>query len=121
MTGLTFALGIAVMGGLGAAARYLVDRSVPADMRKRFPFGILIVNLSGSFVLGLITGLALDEPVAGILATGFLGGYTTFSTASFDTVRLIAERRTFAALANGPGVLIAGVALSVLGIVVTRW
>lgn len=120
MTGVLLTLGVAVAGGIGAAGRYLVDRSVPKRIRERFPLGILIVNLSGSFALGILTGLALSDPWAGMLASGLLGGYTTFSTASLDTVRLLSERRTLAALANGPGVLVATVALSVLGIVIAR-
>ncbi|MBO1805633.1 fluoride efflux transporter FluC [Leucobacter ruminantium] len=114
------ALWIAAAGGVGAAARYLVDTSLPRRFRARFPWGIAIINLTGSFALGVLTGLALEHPVAGIASVGFLGGYTTFSTASLDTVQLLRERRTLAALANGPGVLAASVALAVLGIAVVR-
>ena len=116
MSGVLVALGIGAAGGLGAAARYLLDQGVPERWRKRFPWGILVVNLSGSFALGVVTGAALAEPLTAILATGFLGGYTTFSTASLDTVRLFRERRFGAALLNGLGMLCATVGLAVLGI-----
>lgn len=84
-------LGVAVAGGAGAGLRYAVDRLVPSH---RFPFGILIVNVTGSFVLGVVTGAgtALAPEVALVLGVGLLGGYTTFSTVSVETV-LLAERR----------------------------
>lgn len=109
-------LGIALGGGLGAAARFAVDQWVPARLRERFPWGILIINLSGSFVLGILTGVVLAEPLWSVLATGFLGGYTTFSTASLDTARMILERRPAGALLNGLGMLVGAVALALLGI-----
>ena len=120
MIGLWSAIGIAVAGGAGAAVRHLVDSSVPERIRARFPWGIMLINLTGSFALGALVGLALGDPIATILATGFLGGYTTFSTASLDSVRLLAKRRYLAALLNGPGMLVLCAALSMLGILVSR-
>jgi CrcB protein len=78
-------------------------------MRGGFPFGILAVNVSGAFALGVITGLGttLAPEAALVLGVGLLGGYTTFSTASVETVRLAQERRYRAAAANGLGVLVA--------------
>ncbi|UOQ58416.1 CrcB family protein [Leucobacter allii] len=115
MSGALLAFGIAVAGGLGAALRHLVDSGLPDRVRARFPWGILLVNLSGSLVLGILTGLALDQRILAVLATGLLGGYTTFSTASLDTVRLLLARRIGAALANGLGVLLAATALAGCG------
>lgn len=120
MNALLVALGIAVAGGAGAATRHLVDTSVPDRLRARFPWGIMIINLSGSFVLGIVTGLSLDHAVASVIATGFLGGYTTFSTASLDSARLLLARRYGAALWNGPGMLLLSVALSITGILLAR-
>ncbi|MFV0435237.1 MAG: fluoride efflux transporter FluC [Leucobacter sp.] len=120
MSGLGLALGIAAAGGLGAAVRHLVDTSIPDRIRARFPWGIMLINLTGSFALGLLAGLALDHPLARVAAVGFLGGYTTFSTASLDSVKLFAARRYAAALWNGPGMLVLSTALSVLGIVLVR-
>ena len=121
MSGVALAIGIALAGGLGAAVRHLVDTSLPDRVRARFPWGIMLINLTGSFALGLLVGLALDHPIASVLSVGFLGGYTTFSTASLDSVRLLAARRYGAALWNGPGMLILATALAVLGIVLTRY
>lgn len=120
MSGAALAIGIALAGGLGAAARHLVDTSLPERLRARFPWGIMLINLTGSFALGVLVGLALDHPIAGVLSIGFLGGYTTFSTASLDSVRLLAARRYGAALWNGPGMLILATGLAVLGIALAR-
>ena len=120
MNGLWTALGIALAGGLGAAARHLVDAAFTLRRSAGYPWGILAVNLTGAFVIGVLTGLAVDHPLMTIAATGFLGGYTTFSTASVDTVRLIMTRRYRAALANGVGMLSAAAALAVCGILLGR-
>ncbi|WP_322410719.1 fluoride efflux transporter FluC [Microbacterium invictum] len=107
-----------VAGALGAGARYVVDTLVQRAWRRTFPLGILLVNVSGSFLLGLLTGaaLALDDTVATVVGVGFLGAYTTFSTVSVETV-LIAERgRWRLALGNVIGTLLAGVAAAGAGL-----
>jgi len=90
-------LGIALAGAVGAPARYLVDGFVLRRVRSPFPIGTLVVNTSGSFVLGFITGLALYHALPAtpktVLGTGFCGAYTTFSTFALETVRLAEERR----------------------------
>lgn len=80
-------------GGLGAGARYVIDVAVMRGRAGAFPAGILIVNVSGSLLLGLLTGLgaALSATWLVILGIGLCGGYTTFSTVSVDTA-LLAER-----------------------------
>lgn len=85
---------VAVAGGLGAGLRYVVDRLLTPARGARFPLGILVVNVSGSFALGLLAGLGalVSSEVAVALGVGLLGGYTTFSTVSVETV-LLAERR----------------------------
>ncbi|WP_194397117.1 fluoride efflux transporter CrcB [Microbacterium atlanticum] len=85
---------VAVAGGVGAGLRHLVDRLVTPRAGARFPVGILVVNVSGSFALGLLTGLgaAVAPEWSLALGAGLLGGYTTFSTVSVETV-LLAERR----------------------------
>ena len=88
-----------VAGAVGAPARYLVDGWVqdrtPGDS---FPWGVLVVNVTGSFLLGLVSGLALYHGFPKVprlvLGTGFCGAYTTFSTFTFDTVRLLEEGAT---------------------------
>ena len=97
-------LGIAVAGAIGAPARYLVERAVSARTRPRFPLGTFVVNLTGSFVLGAVTGLALYHAFPAtpraILGTGFCGAYTTFSAFAYETVVLVEARAHRAALAN---------------------
>ena len=115
---------LALAGGVGAAARLLVDGAVRARFGDRLPWGTIAINLSGSLVLGLLTGLAdgggLSRPVLLVLGTGLLGGYTTFSAASIETVRLLQAGRTGAALLNGFGVLIAAVLLALVGLLLGR-
>lgn len=119
MTPLVF-LAVAAAGGVGAAARFFVDGAVRARIRWTYPVGTTIINVSGSLLLGLVTGLAMTHLVGSewqlVLGGGFLGGYTTFSTASFETVRLLQNGRTVAALVNGVGMLVASVAAAGLGL-----
>lgn len=113
------ALAIAVAGGVGAALRYVLDNAVPARARERFPWGTVVVNLTGSFVLGLAAGWSIAEPWGAIVTTGLLGGYTTFSTSSIESIRLLMRRRYAAALVNGPGLVAACAVLALAGISVT--
>ncbi len=119
MTPLLF-LAAAGAGGIGAATRFFVDGVVRARIRSSFPVGVTVINVTGSFVLGLLTGLALSHLVSSewllVLGTGLMGGYTTFSTASFETVRLLQTGRVGAAFANGFGMLVASVAVATLGL-----
>jgi CrcB protein len=111
---------LALAGGVGSACRLLVDGVVRSRMTTAYPIGTTIINVTGSLLLGLLTGLVLSGLVAEewrlVLGTGFLGGYTTFSTASFETVRLIGERRFVAALANGLGMLAVSAIAAGLGL-----
>ena len=81
-------VGAAVFGALGAVSRYRVDGAVSARVGRDFPYGTLVVNLSGAFLLGVLTGAAVSTRVAFVLGTGFMGGYTTFSTWMVETERL---------------------------------
>lgn len=85
MTPLTFVLA-SVAGGVGAGLRYLVDLGIMSLTRGRYPWGIVVVNITGSFALGVVTASLPDA--AFIVGAGLLGGYTTFSTAMLDTLAL---------------------------------
>jgi CrcB protein len=119
MSPLTFLL-VSIVGGLGAALRLLIDGLVKARLKVPFPVGTTIINVTGSFLLGLVTGLTtaavLPTQWQLIIGGGLLGGYTTFSTASFETVRLIQDRRYVAGLLNGVGMLTAAVAAALFGL-----
>lgn len=120
---------VAVAGGLGAAARFVVDGAVRARTPgAAFPWATVVVNVSGSLLIGLVTGVLLGagdparlEPWRLGVATGFCGGYTTFSTAMVETVRLARSGRRRLAAANALGTMAltlaavaAGIALGVL-------
>jgi fluoride exporter len=97
-------LGIAIAGAIGAPARYLLDGYVQSRVRGELPVGTLVINVTGSLVLGFLTGLVLYHAFPAtpktILGTGFCGAYTTFSTFTYETVRLAEEREMPAALRN---------------------
>lgn len=115
---LTVAL-IALAGGLGACCRLALDGFIRTRIVSTYPVGTTVINVTGSLLLGLVLGLSaaqlLPEQWHLILGTGFLGGYTTFSTASYETVRLLQARRFGSALANGIGMLVLSVAAAAGG------
>ncbi|SHL18952.1 camphor resistance protein CrcB [Pseudonocardia thermophila] len=113
MTALWVALGAAV----GAPARYLLDRYVQARHGGAFPRGILVVNVLGSFVLGVVAGAAAPPVVAALVGTGFCGAFTTWSTLAQDTVALARGGDRRAALLNALGTLSAGSVAAALGLV----
>ncbi|OJX98048.1 camphor resistance protein CrcB [Salana multivorans] len=119
MTALSF-VALALAGGIGAACRLLLDGVISSRRRGALPWGTIVINVTGSFLLGLVTGLAtatvLPETWQLVVGTGFLGGYTTFSTASFETVRLVQERKHLAAVLTGLGTLVVTTALAGLGL-----
>ena len=112
----------AFAGGLGAVARFVIDGAVTRRLARRtrgpsYPYGILLVNVSGSLLIGMLVGVAGPlHPLATVLGVGALGGYTTFSTASFDTVRLLQRGRQLAALANGFGQLVLAIVAAGVGL-----
>jgi CrcB protein len=112
--------GIAAAGAVGAAARFVVDGSVTARRRGPFPLAILLINVGGSFLLGLLTGLveyhALPHAWLAVLGTGFCGGFTTFSTASFAGVRLAQGGRHVLAAYNVLGTLVLCTAVAAGGL-----
>ena len=111
---------LVVAGGLGALLRYEVELAVRRRLGPAFPFGTLLINVSGSFALGLLVGLAehngVRPAVVTVLGTGLLGAYTTFSTFTFDTVGLTERGKTGAAAANLGASLVLGLAGAALGL-----
>lgn len=104
-------------GGVGAALRFVADGQVKARVRSTVPVGTIAINLSGCLLLGLLTGLLVDHAsTVAVLGTGVLGGYTTFSTASFETARLLQEGKRGPMLWSGLGTVLGGVALAGSGL-----
>ena len=124
MTPLLF-LAIAVAGGLGAVCRFVLDGILKSLSETDFPWPTALINITGSLLLGLITGLAVGGPLSDawrlVLGTGFLGGYTTFSTASVDTIRLLQQRRWTAGILHGLGTLVIAVGAAGLGLGLSLW
>ena len=109
---MTVWLGIALLGGAGALARFLVEREVSRRAGDSgFPFGHLVVNVSGSLLLGLAVGAALEGDAFRLVGTALLGSYTTFSTWMLDTHELPPRR----ALLNVVLSLALGLAAAALG------
>ena len=111
---------LALAGGVGAAVRFWVDGLIRSRLKTAFPWATTIINVTGSLVLGLLTGLTTAHLVSSdlslILGTGFLGGYTTFSTASYETVQLLKQKRYAHAFISGVGMLVACVAMAGFGL-----
>jgi CrcB protein len=113
VTALLVALGAAV----GAPARYLTDRAVQSRHDSLFPWGTLAVNLVASLLLGIVTGLGahLDPHLAVVVGTGFCGALSTYSTFSYETMRLHADGARFYAVTNVAVSLVAGIGAAALG------
>lgn len=108
-------IAIALAGGAGAAARLIVDGLIRARAGHRLPWGTLTINVLGSFALGWLVGDDASREWLAVAGTGFLGGFTTFSAASFETARLALDRRWPAAAGYGAGSLAASVSAASLG------
>jgi CrcB protein len=113
-------VGVAALGAVGATTRYLVDRLVTVRTSGHRPWGTFVINATGAFLLGLITGLALhhhvDDAARTVLGTGFCGAFTTFSTFAYETHRLASDRRQAEAAANVVISLVVGLALAAAGL-----
>lgn len=111
---------VAIAGGLGAVTRFVVDAEV-GRRGSRLPLGTAVINITGSFLLGLVTGWwsfhTGDTGARSMLGVGFLGGYTTFSTACVEAARLARAGRPWSVLVHSTGMLV----LSVLGAAAGLW
>ncbi len=106
-----------LIGGCGSVLRLVVDGTVGTRLGRAFPYGTLVVNLTGALALGLLSGLALSDEQALLAGTAAVGSYTTFSTWMLETQRLDEDRQHVPALVNIVLSLVVGVAAAALG----RW
>jgi CrcB protein len=104
---------------LGAPARYLTDRAIQSRHDTLFPWGTFTVNIVGSLVLGVLTGVAVHQAVpASVVAavgTGFCGALTTYSTFGYETIRLAQDGARLLAAFNVVASLLAGLGAAALG------
>lgn len=115
MSGIALWSGVALLGGAGAIARFLVSAAVARRSEGWFPWGTLAVNLSGTALLGLLAGLALHGDALTLAGGGLLGSYTTFSTWMLDSERLAEHHSGRALAANVAGSVLLGLAAIALG------
>jgi fluoride exporter len=118
-------LWICLGGAAGTGARYLLSGWMLRALGPGFPYGTLVVNTLGCFLLGLIMQVALATPafpptLRFALTTGVLGGFTTYSTFNYETLQLAREGSWFLSLANLGFTVIAGLAAGLLGLAVGR-
>jgi CrcB protein len=84
-------VGVALLGGAGAVLRFLVDAGVASATGRTFPFGTLLVNVSGSLVLGALVGATVEGDAYALAGAATIGSYTTFSTWMYETQRLVED------------------------------
>jgi CrcB protein len=118
-------VGVAVAGASGAMARYGLEGLVSRRWPTAFPWGTFVINLSGAFLLGFLFTVLTDRMRAApwlrtTLTVGFLGAYTTFSTLSFETLRLLEDGAIGLGLANAVGSLAGGLVAVYAGVVLGR-
>ena len=113
-------LGVVVAGACGAVLRYLVDHAVQRRAGSDFPLGTLVINVTGSLALGVLAGSAVHHGVSAawltVAGTGLIGAYTTFSTFTFDSVRLAEADRWGLSLLNVAVSLALGLGAAALGL-----
>lgn len=106
---LVVVLGVGLIGGVGAIARFMLDGAVAGRVGREFPYGTLLVNVLGAFALGVLVGAALDPDAYRLLGTGLIGAFTTFSTWALESHRLGEEGELRLGAANLAISLVLGV------------
>jgi CrcB protein len=113
-------LGVAIAGAVGAATRYVIEGVVQDRVEGVFPWGTWVINVRGSFLLGVLTGLVLYHGLSDnhriVIGTSFLGAYTTFSTWMFETARLFEDGARYESLLDAAGNLGAGLLAAAAGL-----
>jgi CrcB protein len=121
---MSLALLVAVAAAVGAGARYALDIAVQRRHQSVLPWGTFIINATGSFALGVVTTLASHHGLGShwdaVLGTGLLGGYTTWSTFTWETFALAEQRRLGAAALNLTGSLLVGLSAAAAGLALGR-
>lgn len=115
---------VAAGGAIGAIARYLASRAILLITPATFPWGTYLINITGCFAMGIVAGLASAGRVSPatqlFVATGILGGYTTFSAFGLEAQALLADGRLAAALSYVVGQVVFGLIGVFLGLAIAR-
>lgn len=116
---------MALGGGIGSVTRYAVSLWAAARLGTSFPYGTLIANVAGCFIIGLFMTIVTERFIANpywrlLITTGFLGGFTTFSSYSYETFKLLEDTGADAAFYNLAANLVVGLLATWLGIKVVR-
>lgn len=114
MTPIEF-IGVGLLGGAGAVARFLIDGRIAGRLGRAFPYGTLLVNLVGALLLGAVVAAALPPRTSEVLTGGLIGAFTTFSTWMFESHRLGEDHRADLAAINLLAALVLGVVCAWLG------
>lgn len=93
-------IAVGLLGGLGSVARFAVHRGITREDPSAFPLGTFLVNILGAFAIGILFGANADRDLTLLLAIGFLGGFTTFSTWMFESERLNVDGYPVTAVRN---------------------
>ena len=119
VSSLVLLLFVGLAGSLGALARYVLGRYIAERVLSQFPLGTIFINVTGAFLIGLLFTLTTRKyvgvPLQTVLATGFLGGYTTFSTMSWEGVQLARGGSTPLSLLYIGGSVLLGLLAAALG------
>jgi CrcB protein len=118
---LAVVVGVGVVGGVGAIARFGLDGAVAERIGREFPYGTLVVNALGAFVLCVLVGVALSQNAYRVVATGFVGAFTTFSTWALESHRLGEDGELRLGVVNFMVSLIVGVGATWAGRLLGGW
>lgn len=123
-------LWVFIGGGLGATLRLLISQIVSRETSTDFPYGILVVNILGSFAIGALAQIVSRETIAGLtvnyailhpfLIAGVLGGFTTFSAFSLDTLLLLQSGKTLTALIYVTSSVVLSIVAAYIGYILAR-
>lgn len=113
-------------GFLGTILRYSIQFYIDKSVSMSFPMAIFLINVAGSFIIGLVFGLFLEKNIisdewALFLATGFCGGFTTFSAFSFDNLKMLQNAEYGPMISYSLGSVILGILATFIGIWLMRW
>jgi CrcB protein len=113
-------------GAVGTGARYLVAMEAPRVLGTSFPYATLIVNVAGSFLLGAVMHVGLTTALMTptlrlVLATGVMGGFTTYSTFNYETIEYLREGALGLAALNAASTLVLCLVAGALGLTAARW